>query len=170
MAEFQIYDAICEKETGLNKLRQFLDDPNRTAKVAPKCHLRYIEEMLNRGEYEEVIDYANDGAAEAAQEQEGVDTGFFFYAFALAKDALWIKADKGKENVDKEEADKILRYYQTAYDSLDEDKNEFFKVINKRYKIIANLADLDRKLNDWRNEQKDTADLMQRFNNMLQED
>lgn len=160
LAEYQIYESSFDKATGLQKLALFLNDNNRTAKVAPKCHLRYIDEMLEIGEYEEVISYANDGAAEAAQEQEGVDTGYFFYALALAKDALWLKADKGKPNVDKEEATTILRYYQTAYDTLDENKTSYFKVIAKRYKIIANIAGLDQKLNEWRSNTGNTSELL----------
>lgn len=152
LSEYQVYEATFDKKTGVKKLVAFLDNPNRTAKVAPKCHLKYIDIMLESGEYEKVILYASDGAAEAAQEQEGVDTGYFFYALALAKDALWLKTDKGKENVDKEEAETILRYYQTAYDTLDDNKEAYFKVIVKRYRIIANIAELDKdhKLNEWR--------------------
>lgn len=150
LAEYQIYESTFEKSIGLKKLEQFLNDENREAKVAPKCHLKYIEEMLNMGEYSQVILYANDGAAEAAQEQEGVDTGYFFYALALAKDALWLKADKGKVNADRDEANEILKYYQTAYDTLDENKQAYFKVISKRFKIIANIAEINRSLNEWR--------------------
>lgn len=168
LAEYQIYEASFDKETGLQKLAQFLNNENRTAKVAPKCHLRYIDEMLEIGEYEEVISYANDGAAEAAQEQEGVDTGYFFYALALAKDALWLKADKGKPNVDKEEAVTILRYYQTAYDTLDENKTAYFKVIAKRYKIIANIAGLDQKLNEWRSGAGNKSDFLKNLQSVLE--
>ncbi len=150
LAEYQVYESTFEKSIGLKKLEQFLNDENREAKVAPKCHLKYIEEMLNMGEYSQVILYANDGAAEAAQEQEGVDTGYFFYALALAKDALWLKADKGKINTDRDEANEILKYYQTAYDTLDENKQAYFKVISKRFKIIANIAEINRSLNEWR--------------------
>lgn len=153
LAEYQVYESTFEKRLGLKKLEEFLNDNNRQAKVAPKCHLKYIEEMLSMGQYEQVVLYANDGAAEAAEEQEGVDTGYFFYALALAMDALWLKADKGKTNVDKDEAHKILKYYQTAYDTLDDDKHQFFKVISKRYKIIANVAEISSQLNEWRNEQ-----------------
>ena len=168
LAEYQVYETSFDKATGLQKLAQFLNDTNRTAKVAPKCHLRYIEEMLEIGEYEEVISYANDGAAEAAQEQEGVDTGYFFYALALAKDALWLKADKGKPNVDKEDALTILRYYQTAYDTLDENKTAYFKVIAKRYKIIANIAGLEQKLNAWRSNPGNTSEILKNIQSMLE--
>lgn len=168
LSEYQIYEATFDKRTGLHKLAQFLNDDQRTAKVAPKCHLKYIDEMLEVGEYEQVILYANDGAAEAAQEQEGVDTGYFFYALALAKDALWLKADKGKPNVDKEDALTILCYYQTAYDTLDDNKSAYFKVIAKRYKIISNIAGLDQKLNEWRSSAGNTSDLFRNIQNILE--
>lgn len=165
LAEYQVYESTFEKRLGLKKLEEFLNDNNRQARVAPKCHLKYIEEMLSMGQYEQVVLYANDGAAEAAEEQEGVDTGYFFYALALAMDALWLKADKGKTNVDKDEAHKILKYYQTAYDTLDEDKHQFFKVISKRYKIIANVAEISSQLNEWRNEQL-LSNLQQMFSDL----
>lgn len=168
LSEFQIYEATYDKNTGLCKLAEFLNDDKRTAKVAPKCHLKYIDEMLKIGEYEQVVLYANDGAAEAAQEQEGVDTGYFFYALALAKDALWLKADKGKPNMDKEDAMRILCYYQTAYDTLDDDKRAFFKVIAKRYKIIANVAGIEQKLNEWRDNVNTSSDYLKKIHSMLE--
>lgn len=168
LSEFQIYEATYDKNTGLCKLAEFLNDDKRTAKVAPKCHLKYIDEMLKIGEYEQVVLYANDGAAEAAQEQEGVDTGYFFYALALAKDALWLKADKGKLNMDKEDAMRILCYYQTAYDTLDDDKRAFFKVIAKRYKIIANVAGIEQKLNEWRDNVNTSSDYLKKIHSMLE--
>lgn len=168
LSEYQIYEATYDKNTGLHKLAEFLNDDKRTAKVAPKCHLKYIDEMLEIGEYEQVVLYANDGAAEAAQEQEGVDTGYFFYALALAKDALWLKADKGKPNVDKEDAMNILRYYQTAYDTLDDNKNAYFKVIAKRYKIISNIAGIDQKLNEWRNCVSTSSDFLRNIHSILE--
>ena len=142
LCEYDIYEATFDKETGLVKLEEFLNDDNRTAKVAPKCHLKYIDKMLEKGEYEKITLYANDGAAEAAQEQESVDTGYFFYALALAKDAIWLKSEQKKDSVEKDEATSILRCYQTAYDTLDKDKDEYFKVIEKRFKIIANYSGL----------------------------
>ena len=150
LSEYKVYEATLDKNVGLEKLEEFLNSENRVAKVAPKCHLRYIDEMLEMGEYEKVVLYASDGAAEAAQEQEGVDTGYFFYALALAKDALWLKADASNRNDDTEEARLILKYYQTAYDTLDEDKMAYFKVIAKRYKIISNISGLDVELKEWR--------------------
>lgn len=150
LSEYQIYEATFDRAEGLRQLANFLNNDERKAKVAPRCHLKYIDKMLEQGEYEQVILYANDGAAEAAQEQEGVDTGYFFYALALAKDALWLKTDKGKPNVDREEAETILRYYQTAYDTLDDNKASYFKVIAKRYRIISNIAGIDQQLNAWR--------------------
>lgn len=142
LCEYDVHEAAFDEETGLFKLEAFLNNENRAAKVAPKCHLKFIEKMLEKGEYEKITYYANDGAAEAAQEQEGVDTGYFFYALALAKDALWLKSDAKKESVEKDEAAEILRCYQTAYDTLDDNKEAYFKVIQKRYKIIANYSDL----------------------------
>ena len=153
LSEYQIYEATYDKNTGLHKLAEFLNDDKRTAKVAPKCHLKYIDEMLEIGEYEQVVLYANDGAAEAAQEQEGVDTGYFFYALALAKDALWLKADKGKPNVDKEDA---------------MNKNAYFKVIAKRYKIISNIAGIDQKLNEWRNSVSTSSDFLRNIHSILE--
>ena len=152
LSEYEVFKATFDKEEGLRRLGRFLDDNNRIVKVAPKCHLCYIDEMLESGEYEKVILYACDGAAEAAQEQEGVDTGYFFYALALAKDALWLKPEEGNENEDKEAARTILKYYQTAYDTLDIDKTSYIKMIQKRYCIISNMAGLDQKLNTWRKE------------------
>lgn len=150
LCEYDIYEATFDENTGLIKLEEFLNDANRTAKVAPKCHLKYIEKMLEKGEYEKITFYANDGAAEAAQEQESVDTGYFFYALALAKDALWLKSERKKDAIEKDEADEILRCYQTAYDTLDPNKTAYFKVIEKRYKIIANYSGLSesRQLNE----------------------
>ncbi len=142
LCEYDIYEATFDVTTGLNKLESFLNNENRTAKVAPKCHLKYIDKMLQKGEYEKITLYANDGAAEAAQEQESVDTGYFFYALALAKDALWLKSEQKKDSIEKDEAAEILRCYQTAYDTLDPDKVAYFKVIEKRYKIIANYSGL----------------------------
>jgi len=150
LSEYHVYEATLDKNVGLEKLEEFLDSENRVAKVAPKCHLCYIDEMLAMGEYEKVVLYASDGAAEAAQEQEGVDTGYFFYALALSKDALWLKADASNRSDDIEEARLILKYYQTAYDTLDEDKMAYFKVIAKRYKIISNISGLDVELKEWR--------------------
>lgn len=168
LSEYQIYEATFDKKTGLQKLQQFLNDEEREAKVAPKCHLKYIDEMLTTGEYDQVVLYANDGAAEAAQEQEGVDTGYFFYALALAKDALWLKADKGKINDDREEAETILRYYQTAYDTLDDNKTSYFKVISKRYKIISNISGVDKTLNDWRNVTNLSNNLLKNISNIIE--
>ena len=150
LSEYNVYEATLDREKGLEILADFLDDENRSVKVAPKCHLCYIDKMLEFGEYEQVILYASDGAAEAAQEQEGVDTGYFFYALALSKDALWLKKDFNAITDDIEEAKLILKYYQTAYDTLDDDKDSYFKVISKRYKVIANISGLDLKLNQWR--------------------
>ena len=152
LSEFKLYEATFEKDLGLEKLEKFLNSENRIAKVAPRCHLRFIDEMLEMGEYEKVVLYASDGAAEAAQEQESVDTGYFFYALALSKDALWLKSDASTINDDTDEARLILKYYQTAYDTLDDNKQSYFKVIAKRYKIISNISGLDMKLNEWRND------------------
>lgn len=154
LSEYNIYEATFEENIGLEKLEEFLNCENRIAKVAPKCHLCYIDKMLELGEYDKVVLYASDGAAEAAQEQEGVDTGYFFYALALSKDALWLKADESNRNDDIEEAKLILKYYQTAYDTLDSEKIAYFKVIAKRYKIISNISGLNMELNQWR-ENKD---------------
>lgn len=142
LCEYDIYEATFDESTGLKKLEEFLNNEKRVAKVAPKCHLKYIDKMLQKGEYEKITLYANDGAAEAAQEQESVDTGYFFYALALAKDALWLKSEKKKDDIEKKEAAEILRCYQTAYDALDTNKSAYFKVIEKRYKIIANYSEL----------------------------
>lgn len=150
LSEYEVYEASGEKDEGLKQLEAFLRDPNRCAKVAPKCHLKFIDEMMEEGEYQKVLDFACVGAAEAAQEQEGVDTGYFFYLYALALDAKWLKTDKQKELVDKEIADSILTFYQTAYDTLDENKVAYFDVIRKRFRMVANLSNIDRKLNDWR--------------------
>ena len=60
----------------------------------------------------------------------------------MAKDALWLKSEQKKDSIEKDEAAEILRCYQTAYDTLDPDKVAYFKVIEKRYKIIANYSGL----------------------------
>ena len=148
LSEYDIYEASGDKEIGLEKLETFLSDENRKAKIAPRCHLKFLDEMLEAGEYDKVIKFAFNGVAEAAQEQEGVDTGYFFYVLALAMDAKLIKADGAR--IEKNVADEILTYYQTAYDALEGNKRAYFELIRKRFRIIANLYESDRKLNDWR--------------------
>ena len=170
LCEYEIYEATFDEGTGLEKLESFLNDEKRTAKVAPKCHLKYIDKMLQKGEYEKITLYANDGAAEAAQEQESVDTGYFFYALALAKDALWLKSEQKKDAIEKNEANEILRCYQTAYDTLDPDKTAYFKVIEKRYRIIANYSDLSesRQLKARKSINENSFELLQSIQNTVE--
>lgn len=170
LCEYDIYEATFDENTGLIKLEEFLNNDNRAAKVAPKCHLKYIDKMLEKGEYEKITLYANDGAAEAAQEQESVDTGYFFYVLALAKDALWLKSEQKKDAVEKDEAAEILRCYQTAYDTLDPDKTAYFKVIEKRYKIIANYSGLSesKQLKERKRLSDSTLDLLHSIQNIVE--
>lgn len=171
LCEYEIYEATFDESTGLTKLEEFLNNDNRTAKVAPKCHLKYIDKMLQKGEYEKITLYANDGAAEAAQEQESVDTGYFFYALALAKDALWLKSEQKKDAIEKDEAAEILRCYQTAYDTLDSDKTAYFKVIEKRYRIIANYSGLaeSSQLKERNRGTDNTMDLLQSIQSIVEQ-
>ena len=62
----------------------------------------------------------------------------------------------------------ILRYYQTAYDTLDDNKNAYFKVIAKRYKIISNIAGIDQKLNEWRNSVSTSSDFLRNIHSILE--
>lgn len=53
-----------------------------------QCCVEYIDELLERGAYEDVITAAEVGIASTAQEQPSANMGYFFYTRALAEDSI----------------------------------------------------------------------------------
>ena len=84
LAEYAYLNAVGLKEQAINRLRETIDK----YPVMPKCCLQYCDLMLERGEYEKVIEYAEKGIMGDAQNQSTIKTGYLFFISGLAKDAL----------------------------------------------------------------------------------
>lgn len=84
LSEYAYLNAIGLKEEAVVRLGNVIDQFT----VMPKSCLRYCDLMLERGEYEKVIEYAEKGIMGDAQSQSTIKTGYLFFVSALAKDAL----------------------------------------------------------------------------------
>ena len=128
LAKADIHIMLADAESAINALIEGAEK----IKVAPRCCLRYADIMLERGEYSEVIKYAQKGMRASMQEQEVVSTGYLYYISGLAKDAL-----AHKENgLDVNSVESILTDYRIAYRILEPDKTTYRGIIEKRVTIL----------------------------------
>lgn len=128
LAKADIHIMLADAESAINALIEGAEK----IKVAPRCCLRYADIMLERGEYSDVIKYAQKGIRASMQEQEVVSTGYLYYISGLAKDAL-----AHKENgLDVNSVESILTDYRIAYRILEPDKTTYRGIIEKRVTIL----------------------------------
>ena len=116
-------------------------DANDQRKVeAPRCCLTYIDEVLSgRGDpesYREISLVARKGVQFTAQEQPGVNMGYFLYRDAEAQDALICALGGGLDGfANKERVRDALRTYRCAYRLLGD--REYRHTIEKRHLILS---------------------------------
>jgi len=144
--EEKAYMAEYEVEETFGASDEVLLDILKTAvakiKVAPQCCMKFVDKSLELGNYDDVILYSRRGLSAAAQEQESVDTGYFYYAMALAMDAKWYD-DKDDKFGDIEYAKNIIKKYCAADISLDRNKDTYRKLLRKRANMIATEIEIN---------------------------
>lgn len=139
IAEYNVKASMGAKT---NDLLNVLKDGVSKVTVSPQCCLKIVDISLESGDYQSVLDYAQRGLSVSAQEQESVDSGYFYYATALAMDAKWRDVNDPAYK-EPEYGKEIIKMYRTADLSLDENKTTYRKVIKKRANMIAFEMDID---------------------------
>lgn len=139
MAEYEVEEAFGATD---EKLLNILKEAISSIKVAPQCCMKFVDRSLELGNYDDVILYAKRGLSAAAQEQESVDTGYFYYAMALAMDAKWYD-DNDDNHGDVDYAKEIIKKYRAADVSLDKNKGTYRKLLKKRANMIATEIGID---------------------------
>ena len=133
IAEYSVKESMGAK---INDLLNVLKDGVSKVAVSPQCCLKIVDISLESGDYQSVLDYAQKGLSVSAQEQESVDSGYFYYAIALAMDAKWRDVND-PEYKEPEYGKQIIKMYRMADLSLDENKKTYRKVIQKRANMLA---------------------------------
>lgn len=129
LAEAEIYESFLMFGESANILKKGIEE----VKVAPKCCLKYADIMLERGEYQSVIETASKGICASAQDQATVNIGYLYYVSALAKDAL-IHANS---NFDDEKAIKdVYTDYTIAEKLFDTARIAYLSTIKNRTLIL----------------------------------
>ncbi|MEN6594260.1 MAG: hypothetical protein ABFC31_04820 [Clostridiaceae bacterium] len=139
MAEYEVAKTFGASD---EDLLEILKAAIAKIKVAPQLCMRFVDKSLELGNYDDVIFYSRRGLSAAAQEQESVDTGYFYYAMALAMDAKWYD-DKDEKFGDIEYAKDIIKKYRAADASLDGNKDTYRKLLKKRVNMIATEIGID---------------------------
>lgn len=133
MAEYKVEEAFgTSKENLLNILKTAISK----IKVSPQCCMKFVDISMELGNYDDVIVYSRRGLSASAQDQESVDTGYFYYAMALAMDAKWYD-EKDDKFGDVEYAKDIIKKYRAADVSLDKNKTTYRQLLKKRSNMIA---------------------------------
>ena len=133
IAEFEVGEAFGATD---EELLGILKNGIAVIAVSPQCCLKFVDRSLELGNYDDAIRYAPKGLSASAQDQESVDTGYFYYAMALAMDAKWYDPEC-KDAKGDDYAQQILKNYRAADVSLDSNKTTYRKLLRKRSNMIA---------------------------------
>lgn len=135
-AEYDMLVAIGKKKEAIERLEEVVAE----YEVVPKCCLRYCDLMLERGEYEKVIVYAEKGIMGDAQSQSGVSIGYLFFVSGLARDAMiW----KEKKFDDTEAVNAMYSDFQIAEELFGNSHESNKKQINLRTAIMSRKSGIE---------------------------
>ena len=129
LANAEIFLAYGEDDAAANILKEAMDKF-----AAPKCCLKYADLMLERGEFDEVIDAAQKGISCSAQEQAGINIAYLVYLLALAKDG---KLHSENAYQDEQRVRDIFRDYQFAQKSFDKSRSSYLENLRNRTLLLS---------------------------------
>ncbi|MEG1660846.1 MAG: hypothetical protein RR304_09835, partial [Bacteroides sp.] len=138
LAEADFLEAIGKREEAIEALKKVVDD--NTVAVCTQCCLRYVDRCLEKGDYDEVIQYSKKGIT-MTEEQESVETTAFWYFWALAADHEWFNENLSLEEPDKGSARKVIKLYDTMLRL--EPNNRYASTASKRKRMIASFASIE---------------------------